>query len=233
MSNSDIPLVERLANRDLLRSAAFVGGHWAGAEIRGNLRGHRPGDRRRRSPALPKMGAADTRHAIEAAAAGAPRLAGDVRRGPLADPAPLGRHDQGQRRRHRHDPHRRAGQAGRRGQGRGGLQRRLPRLVRRGGPPRLRRHHPLAHPGRAHPGAQAAGRGDRGHHPVEPAGRDDHPQGRARAGGGQHDGAQAGRADPADGAGPRPTSPSRPGCPPGCSTSSPPTARTPRRSARS
>jgi enoyl-CoA hydratase/carnithine racemase len=28
MSNSDIPLAERLADRELLRPAAFVGGHW-------------------------------------------------------------------------------------------------------------------------------------------------------------------------------------------------------------
>ena len=34
MSNSDIPLAERLANRDLLRSAAYVGGNWTGARGR-------------------------------------------------------------------------------------------------------------------------------------------------------------------------------------------------------
>jgi len=66
MSNSDIPLAERLARRELLRSAAFVGGHWVAAATGETFAVTDPasGD-----PLawLPKMGAAETRQAIEAA----------------------------------------------------------------------------------------------------------------------------------------------------------------------
>ena len=63
MSNSDIPLAQRLANRDLLRSAAFVGGHWVAAETGETFAVTDPatGD-----PVawLPKMGAGETRQAV-------------------------------------------------------------------------------------------------------------------------------------------------------------------------
>ncbi|HEX3921960.1 MAG TPA: aldehyde dehydrogenase family protein, partial [Streptosporangiaceae bacterium] len=66
MSNSDIPLAERLASRELLRSAAFVGGHWVAAETGEAFAVTDPatGD-----PVawLPKMGAGETRQAVEAA----------------------------------------------------------------------------------------------------------------------------------------------------------------------
>ena len=66
MSNSDIPLAERLANRDLLRSAAFVGGHGVPAETGATFAVTDPATG---EPVawLPKMGAADTRQAIESA----------------------------------------------------------------------------------------------------------------------------------------------------------------------
>ncbi len=66
MSNSDIPLVERLANRDLLRSAAFVGGTWGAAASGATFAVTDPATG---EPVawLPKMDAADTRQAIESA----------------------------------------------------------------------------------------------------------------------------------------------------------------------
>src|SRR5580692_493111 len=66
MSNSDTPLVERLANRDLLRSAAFVGGQWAAAEKGATFAVTDPATGEPVAH-LPKMDAADTRLAIEAA----------------------------------------------------------------------------------------------------------------------------------------------------------------------
>ena len=66
MSNSDIPLVERLASRDLLRSAAFVGGAWGAAASGATFAVTDPATG---EPVawLPKMDAADTRQAIESA----------------------------------------------------------------------------------------------------------------------------------------------------------------------
>jgi succinate-semialdehyde dehydrogenase/glutarate-semialdehyde dehydrogenase len=65
MSNQDVPLVERLADRELLRSGAFVGGEWVaadGAEFA--VRDPATGDV---LVELPAMGAAQTQQAIEAA----------------------------------------------------------------------------------------------------------------------------------------------------------------------
>ena len=66
MSNSDVPLAERLADRDLLRSSAFVGGDWGGAETGATFAVTDPATG---EPVawLPKMGAADTQRAIESA----------------------------------------------------------------------------------------------------------------------------------------------------------------------
>ncbi|HEY6493648.1 MAG TPA: NAD-dependent succinate-semialdehyde dehydrogenase [Trebonia sp.] len=65
MSNSDVPLVERLADRELLRSGAFVGGEWVAAD---------GAEFAVRDPAtgetliqLPAMGGAQAQQAIEAA----------------------------------------------------------------------------------------------------------------------------------------------------------------------
>src|SRR5882724_6719862 len=66
MSNSDTPLVERLSNRDLLRSAAFVGGHWTAAKTGTTFAVTDPATGEPVAH-LPKMGAADTRQAIESA----------------------------------------------------------------------------------------------------------------------------------------------------------------------
>src|ERR1700760_409767 len=101
MINSDPPLVERLANRDLLRSAAFVGGRWGAAEtgatfavtdpatgepvarlpkVGAPLRAPRPG-----AGGAGRLAAEDGRRRHAAGhrerARGAAGLAGDVRRG--------------------------------------------------------------------------------------------------------------------------------------------------------
>jgi succinate-semialdehyde dehydrogenase/glutarate-semialdehyde dehydrogenase len=66
MSNSDIPLVDRLADRDLLRSAAFVGGQWTSATSGAIFAVTDPATG---EPivSLPKMDGADTRQAIDSA----------------------------------------------------------------------------------------------------------------------------------------------------------------------
>jgi len=70
MSNSDIPLAERLADRELLRSAAFVGGQWVVASS-GSFAVTDPATG---APVavLPAMGAAQTRQAVESARAALP-----------------------------------------------------------------------------------------------------------------------------------------------------------------
>ena len=110
------------------------------------------------------------------------------------------------------------GKTDRRGQGRGDLRRGVLPLVRRGGGPDPR---PLdARPGRRQPAAhgEEAGGAVPVRHPVELPARDGHPQDRAGRGGRLHDGDQAGRADPADDAGPGRRCWPRPGCPTAYST---------------
>jgi succinate-semialdehyde dehydrogenase/glutarate-semialdehyde dehydrogenase len=65
MSNSDVPLVERLADRALLRSGAFIGGEWVAADgptfaVRDPATGDALAE-------LPALGAARARLAVEAA----------------------------------------------------------------------------------------------------------------------------------------------------------------------
>src|SRR5487761_631291 len=66
MSNSDIPLAERLAHRELLRAAAFVGGHWDAAESGATFAVTDPATGALVAR-LPKMGAAETRQAVDSA----------------------------------------------------------------------------------------------------------------------------------------------------------------------
>jgi succinate-semialdehyde dehydrogenase / glutarate-semialdehyde dehydrogenase len=70
MSNSEVPLVERLADRELLRSGAFVGGEWAAADGRTfAVRDPATGDV---LVELPAMGAEQAKQAIEAARSALP-----------------------------------------------------------------------------------------------------------------------------------------------------------------
>ena len=111
------------------------------------------------------------------------------------------RADAGQQRRPRADPHHRAGQAARRGEGRDRDRRRLRRVVRGGSEARLRRRDPddrQRPPPRRRQGARRRLRGD---HAVELPGVDDHAQGRAGAGRGLHGRHQARRGHALFGAG--------------------------------
>ena len=122
-------------------------------------------------------------------------LAQPHRRRPRANHAPLGRPDTRAPRRSCPPAHARAGQAARRVGGRDPLRGVVPRVVRRGGKARLRRYDPLAASGPADPRPQAAGRCVSRDHSLELPFRDGDAQGCSRAGGGLHDGAEAGRAD--------------------------------------
>ncbi len=65
MTNSEIPLADRLADRDLLRSAAFVGGEWAGGG--GATFAVRDPATNDVLVELPAMAGAETEQAVEAA----------------------------------------------------------------------------------------------------------------------------------------------------------------------
>jgi succinate-semialdehyde dehydrogenase/glutarate-semialdehyde dehydrogenase len=66
MSNDQVQLADRLADRDLLRSAAFVGGEWVAAEGGATFAVRDPATRRLLVE-LPAMAGADTQQAVEAA----------------------------------------------------------------------------------------------------------------------------------------------------------------------
>ena len=162
--------------------------------------GHQPGDRRD-----PRQRAEDGRRGDpprdRGGRQGAAGLARQDRQGARPDPAQLVRPDDGEPGRSRPADDRRAGQAARRGEGRDRLCRLVHRMVRRGRQAHLRRHHPRARHRQAHRRHQGADRRLRRDHAVELSGGDDHPQGRPGAGGGLHDGAEAGDRDPLFGAG--------------------------------
>ena len=69
MSNSDVPLVERLADRELLRSGAFVGGQWVtgGTGFGNTVFAVRDPATSDVLAELPAMGGAQTSDAVEAA----------------------------------------------------------------------------------------------------------------------------------------------------------------------
>ena len=127
-------------------------------------------------------------------------LAGAPREGASADPAPLRRPDARAAGGACAPAHHRAGQAARGGASRDRLRRLVPRVVRRGGEARLRRHDPRATGGPADRRAQGADRRLRRDHALELPRRDDHAQGRAGARRRLHDRDQARRADTALGA---------------------------------
>ena len=130
-----------------------------------------------------------------------------------------------QRRRSGADPHHRAGQAARRGQGRDRHRRRLHRVVRRGGQAHLRRRDPYRRQRPAHRRDQGADRRVRRDHAVELPRGDDHAQGRARARRRLHRGDQARAQATALLALALAELAHRAGFPPACSTSSPATRR--------
>ena len=129
---------------DLLRRQAYVDGRWVDADSGATFAVVNPATGETIAE-VPRMGAAETRRAIEAAQRALPGLEGDARR--RSAPAILRRladlmleHAGRPRRAAGH----RAGQAARRGARRDRLRRLVLRVVRRGGEARLRRHDPDA-----------------------------------------------------------------------------------------
>ena len=110
---------------------------------------------------VPRMGAAETRRAIEAAQRALPGWRGMLAKERAAHHAPLGRPDDRPPGGPRGAADHRAGQAAGRVARRGRLRGELPGVVRRGGQARLRRHHPDLHARPAHRGGQGARRRDR------------------------------------------------------------------------
>ena len=184
---------------ELLRDRGYIDGAWAAGRLRRHLPRARSGERRGA-----RRGAAHGRRRDAARDRGRRRRAARLARAPGArargDPARLLGPDAPPPARPGHDPDARAGQAAGRVGRRDRLRGLVPRVVRRGGQARLRRHDPGAADGHAHRRAQAARRRLRRHHALELPLGDDHAQGRAGAGRGQHDRLQAGRADAALGA---------------------------------
>ena len=179
-----------LEDADLFRERALIGGAWveaaSGARVAvtdpatGATLGH-----------VPDVSAAETRAAIEAAEA----AFGPWRRRTHGERAALLEAwfaaDAGPCRRPGANPHRRAGQAARRGPRRDRLWRLLREVVRRGGAPDRGIGDPLADARPPHRHPEAAGRGLGHHHALELPERDDHPQGRAGARRRLHRGDQA------------------------------------------
>ena len=105
--------------------------------------------------------------------------------------------ERARRDRARDDP--RAGQAARRGEGRGRVRRQLHRVVRGRGGAHLRRDRAAAEREQPRPRAAPAGRRRRRDHALELPGRDDDPQARPGDGGRLHEHRQARLRDAADG----------------------------------
>ena len=168
-----------LKDPKLFRQQCYVDGEWVDALNRGTIPVTNPATGETLGT-VPRMGAEETRQAIEAADTRAARLARQDRQGARADPAQMVRPDDGEPGGSRHADDRRAGQAAGRVEGRDRLCRRLHRVVRRGGQAHLRRHDPGARRRQAHRRHQGADRRLRRDHAVELPGGDDHPQRRAR-----------------------------------------------------
>ena len=165
-------LHDRLKDPSLLREQCYIDGAWVGTP-------ERPGDQSRQWRRACQ--GAEDEHGGDDAGGGSRRarvsgLGETHRQTALQHPAKVVRPDHRQPRGPRADPDLGAGQAARRGAGRGRYRRRLCRILFRGSPPRLRRNHPDAKAGRAPAGDQAADRRLRRDHAVEFSLLDDHPQ---------------------------------------------------------
>ena len=130
---------------------------------------------------VPQLDAADTRRAIEAANRAFPAWRAKTAKERASVLRKLVRPDDGEPGRPRAPDDARAGQAAGRIEGRDGVRRVVPRMVRRRGQARLRRHHPAAPARQAHRRAEGTGRRRGVHHAVEFSAGDDHAQGRPRA----------------------------------------------------
>ena len=184
----------KLADPTLLKTQCLIDGKWVGEGVRPIA-----------NPAtgkiiakIPRFGEAETAGAIEAAQQRLRSLGESVAESARPNPAPLVRPHHPKPRRHRPHHDQRAGQAARRGAGRGRLRRGLYRILWRGGQADLRRGQSDLPRRFAHRRHQAADRRGRGDHAVEFPRRNDHPQGRARARGRLHGGRQTRGRDAAD-----------------------------------
>ncbi len=184
----------KLHDEKLFRQHCYIDGEWVDAIGRATIRVTNPANGETLGT-VPKMGAEETRRAIEAADRALAGVARPDRQGTRPDPAPLVRSPDGEPGGSRDADDRRAGQAPRRVEGRDRLCRRLHRMVRRGGQARLRRHDPRARHRQAHRRDQGADRRVRRDHAVELPGGDDHPEGRPGPRRRLHDGAEAGDRD--------------------------------------
>ena len=173
----------------------------------------------------PWMGAAETRRAIDAAAAALPGWRAKTAKERSAILRKWFELMLAQQRRPRADPDDRAGQAARGVEGRDRDRRRVHRVVRRGSEARLRRRDPDDRQRPPPRRRQAAGRRVRGDHAVEFPGVDDHAQGRAGARRRLHRRHQAGRGDAVSRRWRSPSSRIARASRPACSTSSPATRR--------
>ncbi len=185
---------------DLLQRQGYIDGRWVDADDGETFEVIDPATGESIA-AVPRMGAAETRRAIEAAGRALPGWRSLLAKRAGADPAPLERPDARAPGGAGGAADDRAGQAAGRSHGRGRLRGELSGMVRRGGQAGLRRHHPDLRARPAHRRHQGAGRRHRRDNAVELPRRDANPQGGPGAGRRLHDGAQAGRADAAHRAG--------------------------------
>ena len=171
-------LAATLKDKSLLKDKCYIDGAWVGGAatiavtnpVDESVIGH-----------VPKLGAAETRRAIEAARRAQKLWAQQDRQGARRNPAQMVRPDDGEPGRSRAHHDRRAGQAACGVARRDRLWRLVHRVLRRGGQAHLRRDDPLALVDLAHGRHQAAARRGRGDHAVELPQRDDHAQGRPGA----------------------------------------------------
>ncbi len=199
MSIATPSVVARLSDPSLLRYDLFLDGGWSAASDDARFDVTDPGT----GESIGGVASAtrdDVRRAIDAAAAALPELGGASGEGALDDHAPLVRPDGRARGRPRDHPDGRAGQAGRRGQGRDPVRRSVHRVVRRGGQAGLRRDDPDQRRRAPHARAEAADRRLRRDHALELPDGDDPAQGRPCPRRGLHDGAEARERDAALGA---------------------------------
>ena len=218
----------KVKDQKLFRQQCYIDGQWVDADGGETIAVDNPATGEKLGTA-PRMGAVETRRAIDAADRALPswramtgkersailRRWADLMMANQEDLAVLMTAEQGK-------PLAEI-------EGRNRLCRLVHRMVRRRGQAGLRRHDPGAPEGQADCGAEAADRRDGGDHAVELPLRDDHPQGRSGAGGGLHHGDQARRARRRSRRWRWRSSPSAPGCRRACSTSSPAPPRADRR----
>ncbi len=120
----------KLQDEKLFRQHCYVDGEWVDAIGRGTIPVKNPATGETLGT-VPKMGAEETRRAIEAADRALAGVARQDREGTRADPAQMVRPDDGEPGRSRDADDRRAGQAAGRGEGRDRLRRLVHRMVRR------------------------------------------------------------------------------------------------------